>query len=85
MKNRITLVFFILLILVTIPWGQLTWISHDIPNFSNRAYSVYDTDVDGDGNMDVLSSPYAYDKVAWNENEGRREQGFYRKNTHDLS
>ena len=32
------------------------------------AYSVYATDIDGDGDMDVLSASFHDDKIAWYEN-----------------
>jgi hypothetical protein len=33
-----------------------------------EATSVYSTDIDGDGDMDVLSASWKYDKIAWYEN-----------------
>jgi len=41
-----------------------------ISNSANGAYSVYAVDVDGDGNMDVLSASDADDTIAWYENDG---------------
>jgi len=35
---------------------------------TDGAYSVYASDIDGDGDMDVLSASYKDDKVAWYEN-----------------
>jgi gliding motility-associated-like protein len=35
-----------------------------------RATSVYSTDLDGDGDMDVLSSSFGDNKIAWYENDG---------------
>jgi hypothetical protein len=37
---------------------------------ANRATSVYSTDLDGDGDMDVLSSSFSDNKIAWYENDG---------------
>ena len=34
------------------------------------AYSVYATDLDGDGDQDVLSASYNDDKIAWYEKCG---------------
>jgi flagellin-like protein len=38
--------------------------------FADAANCVYATDMDGDGDVDVLSASYANDKVAWYENDG---------------
>ena len=35
---------------------------------ANAAYSVFAADIDGDGDMDVLSASYNDDKIAWYEN-----------------
>ncbi len=37
---------------------------------ANYARSVYATDIDGDGDMDVLSASSANDKIVWYENKG---------------
>jgi hypothetical protein len=37
---------------------------------ANEATSVYSTDLDGDGDMDVLSSSFSDNKIAWYENDG---------------
>ncbi len=34
------------------------------------AHSVYSTDLDGDGDMDVLSASFVDDKISWYENDG---------------
>jgi hypothetical protein len=41
-------------------------------NGANGASSVYAADVDGDGDMDVLSASFNDDKIAWYENDGRQ-------------
>ncbi|MFN8349189.1 MAG: FG-GAP-like repeat-containing protein [Spirosomataceae bacterium] len=41
-----------------------------ISTSANGAYSVYSADLDGDGDMDVLSASVNDDKVAWYENDG---------------
>jgi len=41
-----------------------------ITTAANSAHSVYGTDVDGDGDQDVLSASANDDKVAWYENDG---------------
>jgi len=39
-----------------------------ITTIANGAFSVYTTDIDGDGDMDVLSASFYDDKIAWYEN-----------------
>ena len=41
-----------------------------ISTSANGASSVYSTDLDGDGDMDVLSASYHDNKIAWYENDG---------------
>jgi len=44
--------------------------SHTITTDANGAESVYAIDVDGDGDMDVLSASSTDAKIAWYENDG---------------
>jgi surface protein len=41
-----------------------------ITNSALEAYSVFSADLDGDGDMDVLSASFTDDKIAWYENDG---------------
>ena len=41
------------------------------PTSADGAISVYATDLDGDGDADVLSASSVDGKIAWNENQGR--------------
>jgi hypothetical protein len=43
---------------------------HVIATNVDGAKSVYATDLDGDGDLDVLSASYLDDKIAWYENDG---------------
>jgi hypothetical protein len=43
---------------------------HDIHDDFNGARSIYATDVDGDGDIDVLSAAYYNDQICWWENTG---------------
>ena len=56
-------------LLLSIALGQTTFTEHAISTSADRARSVYATDVDGDGDMDVLSAS-GDDKIAWYENDG---------------
>ena len=41
-----------------------------ITTSADGAWTVYATDLDGDGDADVLSASYSDDKIAWYENQG---------------
>ncbi len=43
------------------------WTEHTVDGDSDRAYSVYSADVNGDGYMDVLGAAY-FDDITWWEN-----------------
>ncbi|WP_436514593.1 FG-GAP-like repeat-containing protein [Ekhidna sp. To15] len=57
-----------------------TFTTHDISTTANGAFDVYAADVDGDGDMDVLSASLGDDRIAWYENDG--SESF---TTHDIS
>ncbi len=42
----------------------------DIPTNADGAYSVFAADMDGDGDMDIVSASYNDDTIAWYENNG---------------
>ena len=44
------------------------WTEHVVDNSFDGAHSVYATDVDGDGDIDVLGAAYTADRIAWWEN-----------------
>ncbi|MAL17920.1 MAG: hypothetical protein CL667_09415 [Balneola sp.] len=41
-----------------------------ISTLGDAAYSVFATDLDGDGDLDVISASYTDDKIAWYQNNG---------------
>jgi len=47
---------------------SLFWEPQPLTSAAAAAESVYATDVDGDGDMDVLSASFNDDKIAWYEN-----------------
>ncbi|MCW8809986.1 MAG: T9SS type A sorting domain-containing protein [Ignavibacteriaceae bacterium] len=49
---------------------QVQFIPHTITTEAKAAEDVYAVDVDGDGDMDVLSASIFDDKIAWYENDG---------------
>ena len=48
----------------------------DIATSADGAYSVYAADMDGDGDMDVLSASRFDDTIAWYENDGNANPSF---------
>ena len=65
-----------LFLFISVLVGQPTFTEYSISTSADGAKFVYATDVDGDGDMDVLSASYEDDKIAWYENDG--SQGFTR-------
>ena len=47
-----------------------SWTAADISTTADGAYSVYVADMDGDGDLDIVSASYQDDTVAWYENDG---------------
>ena len=67
-------VFSVLLIMVfsftTNIFSQVKFTTFDITTSADGAQSVYAIDIDGDGDIDVLSASFNDDKIAWYENDG---------------
>ena len=56
-----------------------TFTKRVITNTADVAFSVYATDIDGDGDMDVLSASYNDNTVAWYENGGQSSNPTFTK------
>ena len=56
--------------ITTFGFGQPAFDVHTITTSAYGARSVYAIDVDGDGDMDVLSASDQDDTIAWYENNG---------------
>ena len=63
-----------LFLFISVLVGQPTFTEHAISTSADGAFSVYVEDIDGDGDMDVLSASRNDDKIAWYENDG--SEGF---------
>ncbi|MGB2373654.1 MAG: FG-GAP repeat domain-containing protein, partial [Poseidonia sp.] len=47
-----------------------SWTAADIATSADGAYSVYVADMDGDGDLDIVTSSYLDQAIAWYENDG---------------
>ena len=73
MRTKSLLPLFLISVMASgsILWGTHTGFTESaISTSANGAYSVHAADVDGDGDMDVLSASYEDGKIAWYENDG---------------
>jgi hypothetical protein len=52
--------------------GSPPWVEHTVKGDFNGAHSVYATDVDGDGDVDVLGAAKFADDITWWENDGNQ-------------
>ncbi|MDA8948874.1 FG-GAP-like repeat-containing protein, partial [Flavobacteriaceae bacterium] len=57
-----------------------SWTAADIATNSLNARSVYVADIDGNGNMDILSASVADNTIAWYKNDGNADPVWTKKN-----
>ena len=53
-----------------------SWTAADIATSAESATSVYVADIDGDGDMDIISSSQSDNTIAWYENNGASDPSF---------
>jgi hypothetical protein len=73
--TKLTVVFIVapLFLFCTSSYSQITWTEHTISDNFNFPVSVYATDMDGDGDIDVLGTAYRADDITWWENNGDQD------------
>ena len=70
-KSRLPPFLIYVMVLPTMLWGtHIDFTEHIISTSADQASYVYATDVDGDGDIDVLSASYDDNKISWYENDG---------------
>ncbi|MDB4780263.1 VCBS repeat-containing protein, partial [Planctomycetota bacterium] len=67
---KVTLSYLGSLVLASVATSQSFGTQQVITTSADDARSVYATDLDGDGDADVLSASVIDDKIAWYENQG---------------
>jgi hypothetical protein len=57
-----------------------TWVASDIATSASGAQSVFAADMDGDGDMDIISASDGDDTIAWYENDGTADPSWTASN-----
>ena len=55
-----------------------SWTTNYVDTNLNGAHSVYAADIDGDGDMDIVTASYANNTIAWYENHGTSDPSWTR-------
>ncbi len=71
-SKKIQFLYFLLFLIMSFPVVVIsqTFATHTITTSADEAHSVYAVDLDGDGDVDVLSASGDDSKIAWYENDG---------------
>jgi|GEM_PF-785083 len=71
-SKKIQFLYFLLFLIMSFPVVVIsqTFTTHTITTSADEAHSVYAVDLDGDGDVDVLSASGDDSKIAWYENDG---------------
>ena len=70
MNRIIYKVIVILTVMGTSIFPQVQFIQHQVTNTATNVEEMYAADIDGDGDIDVLSAKPIADEVTWYENDG---------------
>jgi hypothetical protein len=72
MKKIIPLIFVMLTFTVTALYAQVQFVQHQVTNTATNVEEMYAADIDGDGDIDVLSAKPIADEVSWYRNDGNQ-------------
>ena len=56
--------------------GSIQFTAYDIATSADGTYGVYVADMDGDGDLDIVSASFGDDTIAWYENNGAADPSF---------
>ena len=60
---------FITIILFSNVYSQVEFVEHTISDSAWRPFFIYAVDLDGDGDLDILSACSSSDNIEWYEND----------------
>lgn len=69
-----TIAFFVaILVVATNSFAQIEWIENPVAADYDGAWGIYAVDMDGDEDIDLVTSAYEADEVTWWENDGNQQ------------